>query len=94
LSEAVADRDEPEPASASVGELVEFESRPSVQATIGRDGAVEVLSTHEQELDGQRYVGCRLPAADTGIVEAAEHVGRVLAADGAVGRFAIDCRAG
>jgi predicted ATP-grasp superfamily ATP-dependent carboligase len=66
---------------------------PSAQVRIDGAGGVEVLSTHEQELDGHRYVGCRLPAQRAyapDIARAAVRVGRVLAREGARGRFGVD----
>ena len=35
---------------------------PSVQVVVNEDFSVNVLSTHEQILDNQVYVGCRFPA--------------------------------
>ena len=35
---------------------------PSVQVYISPHGKVEVISTHEQILDGQIYLGCQCPA--------------------------------
>jgi hypothetical protein len=66
---------------------------PSVQVRIADGGRVEVLATHEQALDGHRYVGCRMPARPEyarQIAGAGERVGRVLAQEGARGRFAVD----
>jgi hypothetical protein len=69
---------------------------PSVQLRVVPDGTVEILSTHDQVLggpNGQHYVGCRFPAdpAYAGLITAeAEKVGARLAADGLVGRFALD----
>jgi hypothetical protein len=57
---------------------------------------VEVLSTHDQVLGGphgQTYVGCRLPADPeyaAAIAHEAMKVGRRLAAEGVIGRFAVD----
>jgi hypothetical protein len=73
----------------------EFRS-PSVQLRITPLGAVELLSTHDQLLggpSGQRYLGCVFPAA-TGyaalITQEAAKVGRRLAKEGVIGRFALD----
>jgi hypothetical protein len=69
---------------------------PSVQLRITPLGAVELLSTHDQILGGttgQSYLGCRFPAdpAYAGLISAdAMKVGEVLAAQGVLGRFAID----
>ena len=73
----------------------EFRS-PSVQLRITPLGAVELLSTHDQLLggpSGQSYLGCVFPA-DTGyaalITREAAKVGRRLAKEGVLGRFALD----
>ncbi|MUN09041.1 hypothetical protein GLX25_18205 [Agromyces luteolus] len=69
---------------------------PSVQLRILPDGAVELLSTHDQLLggpSGQSYLGCRFPADPAYsrvIADAATAVGERLAADGVLGRFAVD----
>ena len=66
---------------------------PSVQLTITPTGDVEIVSTHDQILDGQRYVGCRFPAASPyaePIARLALDVGRRLAGAGVVGRSAVD----
>ncbi|MBE2314649.1 hypothetical protein DVA67_001585 [Solirubrobacter sp. CPCC 204708] len=65
---------------------------PSVQLELSADGA-RVVSTHDQLLDGDRCVGCRFPAepAYSGLItEAAERIGALLVAEGAIGRAAID----
>jgi hypothetical protein len=73
----------------------EFRS-PSVQLRVTPLGAVELLSTHDQLLggpSGQSYLGCVFPA-DTGyaalITREAGKVGRRLAKEGVLGRFALD----
>jgi len=73
----------------------EFRS-PSVQLRITPLGKVELLSTHDQLLggpSGQSYLGCVFPA-DTGyaalITGEAAKVGRRLAKEGVLGRFALD----
>jgi hypothetical protein len=69
---------------------------PSVQMRITPLGELEVLSTHDQLLgghDGQSYVGCVFPADPAyayAITEEAAKVGRRLARDGVIGRFAVD----
>lgn len=69
---------------------------PSAQAWIAPDGAVRVVSTHDQVLGGpggQVYLGCRYPADAryrAEIVEATRAVGQQLADGGVVGPFAID----
>src|SRR5262245_16680491 len=68
---------------------------PSVQLRVTPLGAVEVLSTHDQLLGGptgQSYLGCSFPADPayaSPITREAEKVGRRLAAEGVLGRFAI-----
>ncbi|MGB9476291.1 MAG: peptide ligase PGM1-related protein [Candidatus Udaeobacter sp.] len=69
---------------------------PSVQLRITPLGAVELLSTHDQLLggpSGQSYLGCMFPA-DPGyaplITREAAKVGRRLAKEGVLGRFALD----
>jgi hypothetical protein len=69
---------------------------PSVQLRVTPLGDVELLSTHDQLLggkDGQSYLGCVFPAnpeyAPTITREAAK-VGRRLAREGVIGRFALD----
>src|SRR3989449_1713352 len=73
----------------------EFRS-PSVQLRITPLGSVELLSTHDQMLggpSGQSYLGCVFPA-DTGyaglITREAAKVGKRLAEEGVIGRFALD----
>jgi hypothetical protein len=73
----------------------EFRS-PSAQLRVTPLGEVEALSTHDQMLggpSGQAYLGCRFPAssdyAATIMVEALK-VGRRLAKEGVLGRFALD----
>ena len=69
---------------------------PSAQLRVLPNGTVEVLSTHDQILGGphgQTYVGCRLPANPayaTAIGREARKVGRRLALEGMIGRFAVD----
>jgi hypothetical protein len=69
---------------------------PSVQLRVTPLGALEVLSTHDQLLggiSGQSYLGCRFPA-DAGyaglISREAAKIGRRLAREGVLGRFALD----
>ena len=69
---------------------------PSVQLRITPLGDVELLSTHDQVLggaSGQKYLGCRFPA-DFGYARAisveALKIAQRLAAEGALGRFAVD----
>jgi hypothetical protein len=73
----------------------EFRS-PSVQLRITPLGAVELHSTHDQLMggpSGQSYLGCAFPA-ETGyagsITREAAKVGKRLAKEGVIGRFALD----
>ncbi len=81
---------------AVVEELVDARASPSIQVAIAPDGSVEALSVHDQVLDGplgHTYVGCRFPATGVDADALAAHgvaVGRRLADEGAVGRFAVD----
>lgn len=73
----------------------EFRS-PSAQLRVTPLGEVEALSTHDQMLggpSGQAYLGCRFPASPeyaTTIMAEAMKVGRRLAKEGVLGRFALD----
>jgi len=69
---------------------------PSVQLRVTPLGVVELLSTHDQLLggpSGQSYLGCVFPA-DAGyaalITREAVKVGKRLAKEGVIGRFALD----
>jgi hypothetical protein len=69
---------------------------PSVQLRVTPLGVVELLSTHDQLLggpSGQSYLGCMFPA-DPGyaalITREAAKVGKRLAKEGVIGRFALD----
>ena len=68
---------------------------PSVQLRVTPLGKVELLSTHDQlgGPTGQSYFGCRFPAEGayaSAITREAAKVGARLAAEGVLGRFAID----
>jgi hypothetical protein len=69
---------------------------PSVQLRVTPTGEVELLSTHDQLLggpSGQSYLGCRFPADFAyarAISQDALTVGRRLAKEGVLGRFALD----
>ena len=69
---------------------------PSVQLRVTPLGVVELLSTHDQLLggpSGQSYLGCVFPA-DPGyaalITQEAVKIGKRLAKEGVIGRFALD----
>ena len=73
----------------------EFRS-PSVQLRVTPLGSVELLSTHDQLLggpSGQSYLRCAFPA-DNGyaslITREAAKIGKRLAKEGVIGRFALD----
>jgi hypothetical protein len=69
---------------------------PSVQLRVTPLGDVELLSTHDQLLggpSGQSYLGCRFPADFAyarAISTEATTIGRRLAREGVLGRFAVD----
>jgi hypothetical protein len=69
---------------------------PSVQMRVTPLGELELLSTHDQLLggpSGQAYVGCVFPADPEYaalITREAAKIGRRLARDGVIGRFAVD----
>lgn len=69
---------------------------PSVQGRISPDGSVEVLSTHEQILDGdegQTFMGCSFPAANDYRLQLqtyGQRVGQFLAQQGCLERFGVD----
>ncbi len=69
---------------------------PSVQLRISPHGEIELLSTHDQVLggpNGQLYLGCCFPADQdyaSQITAAAARIGRRLAAEGVIGRLAVD----
>lgn len=69
---------------------------PSAQLRVTPLGHVELLSTHDQVLggpSGQSYLGCRFPADPAyapAIMREAAKVGRRLAQEGVIGRFALD----
>ena len=73
----------------------EFRS-PSVQLRVTPLGKVELLSTHDQLLggpSGQSYLGCVFPAETDYaplITREAAKVGKRLAKEGVIGRFALD----
>src|SRR3954452_7223894 len=66
---------------------------PSVQLELTPGGDARIVSTHDQILSGQRYLGCRFPAEPAyarAITDSARRVGALLAAAGARGRAGID----
>lgn len=66
---------------------------PSVQVVVNEDLTVSILSTHEQVLDGQVYVGCRFPAAESYRRQLMQHgrqVGEFFASKGITDHFSVD----
>ncbi|MEM6451345.1 MAG: peptide ligase PGM1-related protein [Cyanobacteria bacterium P01_D01_bin.105] len=69
---------------------------PSVQGRVTPKGDVEILSTHDQVLggpDGQIFLGCTFPAADTyrlALQGMGRKIGENLAAKGALERYSVD----
>lgn len=66
---------------------------PSVQGVISMSGDVEILSTHEQVLNGQIYQGCMFPASEAYrplLQRYGRRVGRVLSKKGVRGHFGVD----
>jgi len=66
---------------------------PSVQGIITPTGQVEILSTHDQVLDDQIFLGCSFPADQAyrlQLQELGQKVGEKLAQKGVLERFAID----
>ena len=69
---------------------------PSVQGRVTPHGEVEILSTHDQVLggpDGQIFLGCTFPAAESyrmALQEMGRKVGENLAAKGALERYSVD----
>ena len=83
-------------ASSRSGSRATSSAVPSVQLRVTPLGKVELLSTHDQLLggpSGQTFLGCRFPAdpeyAPQITAEAAK-IGARLAAEGVIGRFALD----
>ena len=66
---------------------------PSAQFNIDPFGYVEAVSTHDQVLQGQVFLGCQFPADEAyrlQIQEEAAKVARLLGERGVLGRFAVD----
>ena len=66
---------------------------PSVQLELTPGGDARIVSTHDQILSGQRYLGCRFPAEPAyarAITDSARRVGALLVEAGARGRAGID----
>jgi len=66
---------------------------PSVQGVISLNGEVEVVSTHEQVLQGQLYKGCIFPASAAYRAKIHHYgmlVGSILAKKGVRGHYGVD----
>jgi hypothetical protein len=66
---------------------------PSAQFNIDPFGYVEAVSTHDQVLQGQVFLGCQFPADEAyrlQIQEEAAKVARLLGQHGVLGRFSVD----
>ncbi|MDZ4793506.1 MAG: peptide ligase PGM1-related protein [Bacteroidota bacterium] len=74
----------------------EIKESPSVQCRITPTGAIEIISTHDQELggeSGQVYIGAQFPASASYAVELGvmgRKVAQALKNKGVLGRFAVD----
>ena len=71
----------------------EIKSSPSVQCRISPLGEVEIISTHDQELDGQVFLGAHFPANisyRTEIALMGKTIANILKNEGVTGRFSID----
>jgi len=71
----------------------EGDSSPSVQGVICSEGAVQVVSTHEQVLEKQVYKGCLFPARDSFRSELQKWgaaVGACLAKRGCIDEYGVD----
>jgi len=71
----------------------EIKSSPSVQCRISPLGEVEIISTHDQELDGQVFLGAHFPANisyRTEIASMGKTIANILKNEGVTGRFSID----
>lgn len=81
-----------------VEEFLEGEQKesPSVQCRVTPTGAIEIISTHDQELggeSGQVYIGAQFPASPDYAVELSvmgKKVAEALKKKGVLGRFAVD----
>ena len=75
--------------------FIEGESKfsPSVQCRINPLGKVDIISTHDQELNNQVFVGAYFPADEayrTEVAEIGKQVAGTLQKKGVMGRFSID----
>lgn len=73
--------------------IVGESASPSCQALLHRSGEVEILSTHDQLLDGQVYNGCKFPADRSysdKISSMTKRIGEYLVEQGVQGHIAVD----
>lgn len=66
---------------------------PSVQCRIDPLGNIEIISTHDQELNGQVFSGAHFPAREAyrvEIISIAQEVAEALKVKGVTGRFGVD----
>lgn len=71
----------------------EIKESPSCQSRVNAMGEPMTISTHDQVLDGQVFLGCTFPARPEyrlEVQEAGYKVAQVLANKGVIGRFATD----
>jgi PGM1 C-terminal domain len=71
----------------------EIKTSPSVQCRINPLGEVDIISTHDQVLNGQIFVGAYFPADKSysaDIAATAKNIAYVLKEQGVLGRFSID----
>jgi hypothetical protein len=71
----------------------EVKGSPSVQCRISPTGEVDIISTHDQVLDGQIFLGAHFPA-DNCYSKEISKIGKTIATalkkEGVIGRFSID----
>jgi hypothetical protein len=71
----------------------DVKTSPSVQCRINPFGEVDIISTHDQELDGQIFLGAYFPATEmyrTEIGSYGRTIANALKKEGVTGRFSID----
>lgn len=71
----------------------DIKTSPSVQCRINPLGEVDIISTHDQVLDGQVFTGAHFPAGNSykaDITSMAKTVAKALQKEGVLGRFSID----
>ncbi|KAI9012841.1 hypothetical protein BC832DRAFT_266440 [Gaertneriomyces semiglobifer] len=71
----------------------EGQTTPSAQGFISETGAITILSTHEQAMDGKHYDGCVYPAREAyknTLARYTEKLASVLRKNGIIGHFGVD----